>query len=106
MYPECRFGLRPGPGPGPDSGVFVVEFDGPQGVAALYKMAEFFPQSDEEYWDGLTLLAYGSSKTYAFFRWPSGLSMRSHFRNPAPRTSISRSQFLGAPTSISIRGPT
>jgi hypothetical protein len=47
-------------------------------------MPGIFLQSDEEYWDGLPLLAHGSAKTYAFFQWPAGLSMRRHVHNPAP----------------------
>ncbi len=72
MYPNSGYGLQTGSA----SGVCVAEMVGTRGAAALYKLAETARHSFSDIWDGLTLLSCGGTRTYAFFEWPNGFSMR------------------------------
>jgi hypothetical protein len=84
LYRNCRYGLATGP----ESGVWVAEFDGVWNAAALYGLAGIEIFSADEYWDGNTLLSRGGSRTYAFLKWPRGLAMQHSRLNLVPGITI------------------
>jgi hypothetical protein len=79
MYQNFGYGLLTGSA----SGVCVAEMVGTRGAAALYRLAEIAGHDADEIWDGLTLISCGGTRTYAYFQWPVGYSMRP-FRNSVP----------------------
>jgi hypothetical protein len=77
LYPSCGYGLQTGSA----SGVCVAEMVGTHGASALYKLAGITGHNDGDIWDGLTLISCGGKRTYAYFEWPAGFSMRLSFNS-------------------------
>ena len=77
-FPGCNWGVATGP----ESGIFVLDVDGEQGLAAVIE----FEHSGRAL--PRTLTAQTGKGSHAYFRWPAGLDLRNSASKLAPSLDV------------------